>query len=97
MEESKIVQEEHLELIANRAKDLGGDRWRLVEGDTVTVHQTLTDALEAWFQMKGEPVSFRLDPLDSKLYAIRTEEVEIKPEPAKTFSIYGEFSQINEQ
>jgi hypothetical protein len=97
MESPRIIEEEHLELIAQRATDLGGDRWRLVEGDTMTVHPTLTDALEAWFQMKGEPVSFRLDPLDSKLYAIRTEEVEVKPEPTRTFSIYGEYSQINEQ
>jgi len=96
MEQSKIVEEEHLELIANRVTDLGGDRWRLVE-ETRTVHQTLTDALEAWFRIKGEPVSFRLDPLDSKLYAIRTEEVEIKPEPIKTFSIYGEYSQTTEK
>lgn len=94
MQQSRIVEEEHLELIAQRVPP--GDKWQLTEGSPV-VHQTLTDALEAWFQLKGEPVSFRLDPLDSKLYAIRTEEVEIKPEPVKTFSIYGEYSQINEQ
>ena len=94
---SKIVEEEHLELIAERAKDLGGDRWRLVDGDTTKVHQTLTDALEAWFAAVGEPVSFRLDPLDSKLYAIRTEEVEIKPEPVRKYSIYGEYSSDTNQ
>ena len=88
MRTSRIVEEEHLELIARRNPP--GDRWQLVEDHSVT-HQTLTDALEAWFNLKGEPVSFRLDPLDSKLYAIRTEEVEIKPEPIKQFSIYGEF------
>lgn len=92
--ESKFVEEENLELIATRVPP--GDKWKLTEGQP-TVHQSLTDTLEAWFQMKGEPVSFRLDPLDSKLYAIRTEEVEIKPEPTRTFSIYGEYSQINEQ
>ena len=94
MQESKIVQEEHLELIATRVPP--GDKWQLTEGQPL-IQQSLTDALEAWFQMKGEPVSFRLDPLDSKLYAIRTEEVEIKPPPERTFSIYGEFSQINEK
>lgn len=93
-EKSKIVEEEHLELIATRVPP--GDKWQLTEGQPL-IQQSLTDALEAWFQLKGEPVSFRLDPLDSKLYAIRTEEVEIKPEPARTFSIYGEFSQINEK
>ena len=94
MRESKIVEEEHLELIATRVPP--GDKWQLTEGQPI-VQQSLTDALEAWFQMKGEPVSFRLDPLDSKLYAIRTEEVEVKPPPERTFSIYGEFSQINEK
>ena len=90
MEKSKIVKEEHLELIGNRVKP--GDRWQLLDSQAVT-HKSLTDALEAWFNLKGEAVSFRLDPLDSKLYAIRTEEVEIKPEPTKSYSIYGEFSQ----
>jgi len=97
MEGPRIEEQEYLELIAERAKDLGGDRWRLVEGDTQRVHQTLTDALEAWFNMKGEPVSFRLDPLDSKLYALRTEQVEIAPPPVKKFSIYGEYAQGNNQ
>jgi len=94
MEQPKIIQEEELFHIANRVPP--GDKWQLLEGQSI-VYQSLTDALEAWFQMKGEPVSFRLDPLDSKLYAIYTQEKEVKPEPPKTFSIYGEFSQINEQ
>jgi len=92
MEASRIVEEEHLELIATRVPP--GDRWELISQQGKT-HGSLTDALESWFQIVGEPVSFRLDPLDSKLYAIRTEEVEIKPEPVKQFSIYGEFSSNN--
>ena len=30
-----------------------------------------------------------MPPLESKLYVIRTEEIEIKPEPVKKFNIYG--------
>lgn len=88
---------EQNELIATRIPP--GDNWKLInsignpEGMTYT---SLTDTLEAWFQKNGEAVHFRLEPLNSKLYAIRTEEVEIKPEPVKTFSLYGEFSQQNE-
>ena len=90
---NKIIKEENLELIAVRMPP--GDRWQLIEGSE-KIYKNLTDTLEAWFQIKGEAVSFRLDPLDSKLYAIRINEVEIKPEAPKKFSIYGEFSQKNE-
>lgn len=93
--ESKIIEEEKLELIAIRKPP--GDNWTLVNDRRSIVHKSLTDTLEAWFGETSEQVSFRLDPLDSKLYAIRTEQVEIKPEPIKTFSIYGEYSANNKQ
>jgi len=83
----KVEVQEHLELIANRVPP--SDRWTLV-GDKV-IHNSLTEALEAWFQKSGEKAEFRLAPLDSKLYVIRTEEVEIKPEPPKKFNIYGDY------
>ena len=83
----EIRKEEHLELIANRRAP--GDSWVLV-GDKV-VHNSLTEALEAWFQKTGEKAEFRLAPLDSKLYVIRTEEVEVKPEPPKKFNLYGDY------
>jgi len=83
------------DLIAERVKP--GDRWRLVNDHDPVVHNSLTDALEAWFSINQEQVSFRLDPLNSKLYVIREEQVEIRPEPIKTFSLYGELSQTNEQ
>lgn len=83
----KTKTQEHLELIATRRAP--GDSWILV-GDNV-VHNSLTEALEAWFQKSGEKAEFRLAPLDSKLYVIRTEEVEIKPEPPKKFNIYGDY------
>lgn len=88
---------EQNELIAIRVPP--GDNWRLVNSEGAmqgTTYTSLTDTLEAWFQKNGESVHFRLEPLNSKLYAIRSEEVEIKPDPIKTFSLYGEFSQKNE-
>jgi hypothetical protein len=84
--ETQIV--EYNELIATRQAP--GDRWLLVEDKTNTIHPSLTDALEAWFDTNQEKVEFRLAPLDSKLYVIRDEEQEIKPEPVKRFNIYGD-------
>ena len=80
--------QEFLEVIANRVPP--GDRWTLV-GDK-TIHNSITETLEAWFQKTGEKAEFRLAPLQGKLYVIRTEEVEITPEPPKQFSIYGDYT-----
>jgi len=83
----EIKKEEYLEVIATRVPP--GDRWSLVNNKTI--HNSITEALEAWFQKTGEKAEFRLAPLDSKLYVIRTEEVEIKPEEPKKFNIYGDY------
>ena len=84
----EIEQIEVNELIARRVPP--GDNWILVADKTDTIHPTLTDALEAWFSMSGEKVEFRLAPLDSKLYAIKTTEEEVRPEPIKKYNIYGD-------
>jgi hypothetical protein len=83
-----IEKQEFLELIATRIPP--GDSWTLA-GDKV-IHKSLTEALEAWFQKTGEKAEFRLAPLDSKLYVIRSEEIEIKEPESKKFSIYGDYS-----
>ncbi len=83
----RVETQEYLEVIANRQAP--GDSWVLV-GDKI-VHKSLTEALEAWFQKTGEKAEFRLAPLESKLYVIRTEEIEIKPEPVKKFNFYGDY------
>lgn len=77
---------EHNELIAIRVPP--GDSWRLVGDKNQTVHNSLTDALEAWFEKSQEKVDFRLSPLEGKIYAIRTENK--KPEPPKRFNLYGD-------
>lgn len=78
---------EHNHLIAERVPP--GDRWTLV-GEK-EVHESLTDTLEAYFQKTGEACHFRLEPLNSKLYAIKEEEEEIVVAPPKRFNIYGDF------
>ena len=85
--ETQVV--ETLELIANRVKSKG-DTWILVGDTKNVVHPSLTDTLEAWFEKNQEQVEFRLAPLDSKLYVIRTEEKTIEPEAPKRYNLYGD-------
>ena len=54
------------------------------------IHKSLTDALEAYLGVTSFKGEYRLAPLDSKLYAIKTTEEEIKPEPIKKYNIYGD-------
>jgi len=65
-----------------------GDKWILVDDPTNKVHLSLTETLEAYFQMTKKPCHFRLAPLNGELYSITTEEV--APPPPKKFNIYGE-------
>lgn len=76
------------ELIATRVPP--GDRWVLINDEKEIIHESITDALESWFDKNQEKVEFRLAPLDSKLFAIRSEEEEITPEPTKRYNIYGD-------
>jgi len=84
--ETQVV--EYNELIATRVPP--GDSWTLVGDKSKVIHKSLTDALEAWFEKNQEKAEFRLAPLDSKLYVIRSQEQEIQPEPVKRFNIYGD-------
>lgn len=79
---------EHNILIAERVKGKG-DTWILVGEDVE--RSSLTEALEAYFQKTGENVHFRLEPLNSKLYAIKEHEEEVVVEPPKRFNIYGDY------
>lgn len=74
-------------LIAQRVPP--GDRWSLINEDTV--HKSLTETLEAYFQKIKEPCEFRLAPLKGELYMITTKEETVKVEPPKKFNIYGDY------
>tara|TARA_R110002020_G_scaffold110142_1_gene254463 strand:+ start:1587 stop:1850 length:264 start_codon:yes stop_codon:yes gene_type:complete len=84
--ETKIV--EHNELIATRVPP--SDRWALVDDPKKIVYTSLTDTLEAYLSKTGFKGEYKLAPLDSKLYAIKTSEEEVKPEPVKKYNIYGD-------
>ena len=83
---TKVV--ERNEVIATRVPP--GDRWTLVDDSKKIIHKSLTDALEAYLNTSGFKGEYRLAPLDSKLYAIKTSEEEVKPEPVKKYNIYGD-------
>tara|TARA_R110002049_G_scaffold14211_9_gene60367 strand:- start:1210 stop:1488 length:279 start_codon:yes stop_codon:yes gene_type:complete len=86
--ETKI--QEHIELIAVR--EAPGDRWVLTNDDLNKIHPTLTDALEAYLTKTGFKGSYRLDPMNSTLYAIQSNEVEVKKEEPKKYDLYGELN-----
>ena len=79
---------EQSELIATRIPP--GDRWTLKNDGRKVIHNSLTEALEAFYTETLFKGDYRLAPIDSKLYAIKSVEEEIVPEPLKTFNIYGD-------
>tara|TARA_R110000772_G_scaffold162399_6_gene273613 strand:+ start:451 stop:711 length:261 start_codon:yes stop_codon:yes gene_type:complete len=85
METQKV---EYNILIAERVKGKG-DTWILVGEDIE--RPSLTETLEAYFQKTDKTVPFRLEPLNSKLFAIEEENEEIPIDPPKRFNIYGDF------
>jgi hypothetical protein len=75
-------------LIAKRVPP--GDRFALVD-EPETIHNSLTETLEAYFQKTQNRCEFRLAPLKGELYMITTEEVAPPPPPpVKKFNIYGD-------
>jgi hypothetical protein len=87
---SKTQIQEKLVEIASRVPP--GDQWKV--SNVNAIQKSLTDALEAWFQigiMKTKPTAFRLDLAQGKLYAIFPEEVEIQEPEPKRYSIYGDY------
>jgi len=79
---------EHNELIATRVPP--GDRWTLINDNRKIIHPSITEALESYFKETKSKCEYRLAPLDSKLYAIKTIEEEVIPQPPKGFNIYGD-------
>ena len=85
---SEFETVENKQLIAKRVPP--GDRWQLVGNLEGVIHPTLTETLEAYFKKTKFNAAFYLDPIGSALYAVDRVEVEIKPEPIKTFDFYGD-------
>jgi 8-oxo-dGTP pyrophosphatase MutT (NUDIX family) len=88
METMKKEIKEELELIATRVPP--GDRWSLV-GDKTKIYGSITDTLEAYFQLTRRACEYRLAPLKGELYAVHSQEVEIAPDPPKRYDIYGDY------
>ena len=85
---SKTEIQEKLIEIGSRVPP--GDNWKM--SNVNEVQKSITDALEAWFQMATvKPKAFRLDLAQGKLYAIVSSEVEIKEPEPKKYSIYGDY------
>jgi hypothetical protein len=73
-----------------------GDRWKLIQYNSrtfeqdPTIYESLTDALNAYFMaVENKPKAYRLEPQNSKLYAVVEEEVDITP-TIKHYNIYGD-------
>ena len=84
--EPKIVQEEVKTKVAKRVPP--GDRWSPISNSTVVL-DSLTDCLEYIYQKEGK-TQFYMDAREGYVYIVDTEEIEIQPEPTKTWSLYGE-------
>ena len=67
-----------------------GDRWNLVSDSRRVVYNSLTEVLEAYFMETKQRCEYRLAPMDSKLYVIKTIEEEVLPPAPKAFNIYGD-------
>jgi len=81
------MEQEIYQLIARRNPP--GDKWVLVDDKTNTIHSSLTETLEAYYQTVNTPYDFKLSPLKGELYIITTEN--IAPPPPKKFNIYGDY------
>ena len=70
---SKLIKEVN-EIIAVRVPP--GDRWTLRTDSRKIIHNSLTETLEAYFMETKQKCEYRLAPMDSKLYVIKTIEEE---------------------
>lgn len=81
---------EYNELIAIRVPP--SDRWSLVDDPNKVIYNSLTETLEAYFQKTEFKGRYLLDPLDSKLYAIKVEMQDVPEEKPQEYGIYGELN-----
>lgn len=88
--EANSRQEEVLELIAIRVPP--GDNWQgqWAKAPTVAI-EGLVPTLTAYMRATEFKGAYRLEPLDGRLFAIRTQTVTWTPPPPEKFDLYGEF------
>jgi len=63
-----------------------GDRWAFANTKNSTVYSSLTDALEAYYQINGD-TQFYIDAREGTVSVFGVREYD---EPVKRFSLYGE-------
>jgi hypothetical protein len=80
--ETEIKEER--ELVLKRVPP--GDRWVFADGSVKGVYPSLTDGLEAWYQLYGD-TQFFIDARRGIVEIIKQQEVE---KIVKRFSLYGE-------
>jgi hypothetical protein len=83
--EKEII--EHNELIAKRLPP--GDRWELVI-DKENIVDGLVPTLTQYMRKTKFKGHYRLEPLNGKLFAIKTEEVPVEIAVPEKFDLYGE-------
>ena len=82
----EVVEEK--ELIAERVPP--GDNWELVI-DRDNVIEGLVHTLTQYMRKTKFKGHYRLEPLNGKLYAIVTKEIDIEEPEPETWDIYGEY------
>ena len=63
-----------------------GDRWVFADGSKKTIYPSLTDGLEAWYQIEGD-TNFYIEARKGTVEIVKQEEVE---KPITKYSLYGE-------
>ena len=81
----EVVEEK--ELIAERVPP--GDNWELVI-DRDNVIEGLVQTLTQYMRKTKFKGHYRLEPLNGKLYAIVTKEIDIEEPEPETWDLYGE-------
>ena len=81
-----LIEEENI-LIATRKPP--GDNWELTidQGNSI---EGLVMALTQYMRKTKFKGHYRLEPLEGKLYAIQSKEVEVEEEEPMKFDLYGE-------
>ena len=85
---AEIIVEEIKELIATRIPP--GDKWELVI-DQGTVIDGLVMTLTTYMRKTKFKGHYRLEPLEGKLYIIKSQEVEVEEPEPMVFDLYGEY------